>query len=66
MTMRATFQLKISSSLSCRGVIEDLRVVVRGYEGARADLNVDPLLLGKSLVLVLKDLARCHFLVKLS
>lgn len=32
------------------------------YEGVRADLNVDPLLLGKSLVLVLKDLARCHFL----
>ena len=30
------------------------------YEGARADLNVDPLLLRKSLVLVLKDLARCH------
>ena len=29
-------------------------------EGARADLNVDPLLLRKSLVLVLKDLACRH------
>lgn len=29
-------------------------------KGARADLNVDPFFLGKSLVLVLEDLARCH------
>lgn len=31
-----------------------------GYEWATANLNVDPLFLRKSLVLVLKDLAGCH------
>lgn len=29
-------------------------------EWARANLNIDPSFLGKSLVLVLKDLAGCH------
>ena len=34
--------------------------MVSGFEGARADLHVDPFLLRKSLVLVLEDLTRCH------
>ena len=55
--MRATFQLRMSSSLSCEEVGELLRV---GWWVGLSDLNVDPLLLRKSLVLILKDLARCH------
>ena len=31
-----------------------------GHEWVRADLNVDPFFLRKSLVLILKDLAGCH------
>lgn len=51
--MRPTFQLKMSSLLSCRKISEGPSSIL--CEGTWADLNVDPFLLRKSLVFVLED-----------